>query len=115
MGLPIGEEWCRSGKYFREKIVWKEEGSHARADRQASQVSQGTAPDAAKDVVGQVFWWDGLFTGTLQEINLVVEIVVEITGHGGRVYGAHIDSQGLQFDVQAASQLTAKCLEVKRR
>lgn len=92
VGLPIGKEGCRSGEHFREKVVRKEEGSHARTDRHASQISEGTASNAAKDVIGEVLWWDGLFARTLQDIDLVVEIVVKITGHGGWVHGTHIDS-----------------------
>ena len=108
MGLPVGQVGCRSGKDFREKVIRDKEGSHARADGHASQVPQGTAANAAEKIVGQILRGNSLFAGALQNINLVVEVVVKVAGHGRWVDGADVDSQRLQFDVQAASQLTHK-------
>ncbi len=99
MGLPIGQVGGSSGKDFREKIVGQEEGSHARTDGHASQITEGAASNRAENVVGKILGWDGLFARRLQNVNLVVKVVVKVTGHRGWVDGTDIDTQGLQLNV----------------
>ena len=110
MGLPIGQVGSGGSKDFREKVVGQKEGSHARTDSHASKVTEGAATDATEDVIGKILWRDGLFAGTFQNVNLVVEIVVKVAGHGRWVHSANVDSQGLQLNVQTASQLANKGL-----
>ena len=92
MGFPVWEVRCCSCKHFSEKVVWKEKGTHARTNCHTAKISQSAATDATKDVIGQVLWRDSLFARTFQDIDLVVEIVVEITSHRRWVHSTDIDS-----------------------
>ena len=110
MGLPIGQIGSSGRKHFGEKVVGQKEGSHARADGHASQISESAASNRSENVVGQILRGNGLFAGGLQNVNLVVEVIVKVAGHGGGMDGADVNAQRLQLNVQAASELADKGL-----
>ena len=98
------------GEHLGEEVVRKEEGSHARTPGHASQIAKGTDTNAPEDVVGKLLGRNGALLRGLHQLDLMIDLVVKVTGHRRGVDGTNVNAEILDLDVQTAGELRHKGL-----